>query len=1036
MAWELVGVSNTVEVTGTAHALVTTGISGLQEGDLLIACISSRIASTTPMTLPSGWALVGQQNNNSIAQTTSAQATATMAYIVRGASDPALTFTHPTAPSVALGRIIAYRGGNTLVPGNVVGSATSGTNVTAINVAAGVTTTSENELLVVLRAGGQESTISGLAAATSPTTASGATDTSSAPAVDAWTERSDAITTTGADTALSIFDAVKSVPGATGNITATASAGSGHSLVTGAFRIAPFMYPVTITGVDPVKLKVGPFKATNGAFYFFGSDGTTATTLQAYKSTAPQTSWASIATKTGFDTLIRYISAYQDGNVFHFAIADGNGLSNVTIKYLTFDASSDTFVTGPETVVGPHDPGSSTNDRTDTGILIRQNGEIVVVYNQDFGIASAERMAFKRRTGVNTWSTATAHTVTGNQFKARRGTTNIFHVIYNTGSTNYSHVSVSAANAWGSATGSQTGIPVDLLSYDDGGTIRCVGTAATLAMIWNSAHNPTVTSGIAVSGSLQRLAFDNGIVWSLSVSSTTDDLQIKSSSDDGATWGANAAIYPAAIDTGNTEALSHDQTIYTRGGSYVFPVLYDDNGTLKYFEYAVRGGAPVDYVDTIEPSALPIGGGTLADAFGRKDTITPAALPIGGQALADVFGRKDTITAGALPIGGQAIVDRYGRSSTIGASAIPIDGQDIAAVYETGQTDYTDTIEPSAVPVTGQDVAPTYTANYADTLEPGALPIGGATLTPVFAISEAAITAGALPITGATLAPQLAFSDTLTAGALPINGAVLSDLLRFSDTITASEVPITGQNVTPIFSAGGINYGDTIEPSAVPITGQSITAVHVAHYTDTITPGAVPIGGAALADTYARTVTLTAGTLPIAGLALTDAYGRTDVITAGAIPIGGAVLADAFGRTDVIVAGSIPITGQTITAVYTARFSDTITASAVPITGQTISPTHTRIFSDTITAGAVPITGAAIVPFYTARYSDDIIPGELPLVGQVIVPDTTVGINYTDTIEPSSVPIEGMTIEPIYMRIGTAQPGELRFGRTVILRGW
>jgi hypothetical protein len=42
--------------------------------------------------------------------------------------------------------------------------------------------------------------------------------------------------------------------------------------------------PVTITGISTAVAPVGPFKSTGGAYYFFGRDGTTATTLQAYKS--------------------------------------------------------------------------------------------------------------------------------------------------------------------------------------------------------------------------------------------------------------------------------------------------------------------------------------------------------------------------------------------------------------------------------------------------------------------------------------------------------------------------------------------------------------------------------------------------------------------------------------------------------------------------------------------------------------------------------------------------------------------------------
>ena len=101
--WAFVGVSDEVAVATTAHALVTTGISGLAAGDLLVACITSRIASTTSVTLPTGgeWTLVAEQKSNNVLTTTSAAASGLMAYCVRGASNPNLTFTHPVAPSQA-----------------------------------------------------------------------------------------------------------------------------------------------------------------------------------------------------------------------------------------------------------------------------------------------------------------------------------------------------------------------------------------------------------------------------------------------------------------------------------------------------------------------------------------------------------------------------------------------------------------------------------------------------------------------------------------------------------------------------------------------------------------------------------------------------------------------------------------------------------------------------------------------------------------------------------------------------------------------
>ena len=236
--WDILGVSNSVEVTTTAHALVTTGISGLAAGDLLVACIASRIASVTPITLPTGgeWALVGQQNANSVLTTSSGVASALMAYCVRGASNPNLTFTHPTAPSVAIGRIVAYRGGLlTGIKDTPVATGTTAINTTSVSVT-GITTLAAKDLLVGMMAGGQEANWSNFRA-TTPGTGSGATDTTTAPTSSVWQERADAITTTGADTSLGIFDAVKETAGATGNFLTTASVGASHAMVVGAFKV-------------------------------------------------------------------------------------------------------------------------------------------------------------------------------------------------------------------------------------------------------------------------------------------------------------------------------------------------------------------------------------------------------------------------------------------------------------------------------------------------------------------------------------------------------------------------------------------------------------------------------------------------------------------------------------------------------------------------------------------------------------------------------------------------------------------------------
>ena len=231
MAWSIVGVSTSVETLTTTHTL--TEPAGCTTGDLLIACIATRSTATTGVTLPSGWTLVNQQMTNNALTTTGAIASGTMAYIVRGASAPALGFTHPAGISVALGRIVAYRGGLGAVDANM--AVTTTTNTLSVNVT-GLTTTAADDLIVALCAGGQEAAWSAFKSANAPSTASGATDTTTTPSTTTWIERADVQTTNGNDTSLGVFDAVKTTAGATGNFTATASLGAGHVVIVAAFR--------------------------------------------------------------------------------------------------------------------------------------------------------------------------------------------------------------------------------------------------------------------------------------------------------------------------------------------------------------------------------------------------------------------------------------------------------------------------------------------------------------------------------------------------------------------------------------------------------------------------------------------------------------------------------------------------------------------------------------------------------------------------------------------------------------------------------
>jgi hypothetical protein len=160
-----------------------------------------------------------------------------MFYVVRGASPPNLTVTR-TAGDVAYAKVISYSGVNQASPYDTGSSATQG-SAGATPTTATFNTAEANELIVAFVAYGDQYTVSAFDAATDPSTASGATDTTTVPTAGTWIERFDANSNTGADTGIGIADAIRATAGATGTIQATVSSASGRNvMMAAAFKMA------------------------------------------------------------------------------------------------------------------------------------------------------------------------------------------------------------------------------------------------------------------------------------------------------------------------------------------------------------------------------------------------------------------------------------------------------------------------------------------------------------------------------------------------------------------------------------------------------------------------------------------------------------------------------------------------------------------------------------------------------------------------------------------------------------------------------
>jgi hypothetical protein len=232
--WQFVWCNAGADIVTTARHAITLNTTPLQVGDLLICSIASRIGSTTSITRPPLWNLVSENKTSSTVTTSSAVASGMLAYCTYNGVTPNVVFTHPVAPSVAVGRIFAFRGANT-IPFDVATGFKTATNNTAV-IGPGLTTTEDNELIVGMFAGGQEATITNINS-TILLNANTSSDATGNINLNVWNKCSENTTTTGADTSLATFYAVKSNSGATGDLRMTASHGASHVVLAGAFKI-------------------------------------------------------------------------------------------------------------------------------------------------------------------------------------------------------------------------------------------------------------------------------------------------------------------------------------------------------------------------------------------------------------------------------------------------------------------------------------------------------------------------------------------------------------------------------------------------------------------------------------------------------------------------------------------------------------------------------------------------------------------------------------------------------------------------------
>jgi hypothetical protein len=370
------------------------------------------------------------------------------------------------------------------------------------------------------------------------------------------------------------------------------------------------MTPVTITGLAANRRVCGVFKSSAGNYYMFGQNGTTATTLTAMKATAPDVSWSSIATKTGFAGDIQGLAAYQNADVIHMIVGDVTTAgSSYNFKYQTFNMATDTFVTA-ETIVSAINPSDSASGVYGLcEIIFRPSDSQPIALYPGPQVSGRAKTNYKVRTGTATWSAAVvvdAAAATTDYYPlgiALGASSTVHFAVMGSGTTNSMVVrALTSANALQTA----VSLPATYALNGSGKGTSLVNVATKVAFFNNngstnngivgyfdSASVPTMnTSGaIGASGLMNagsgRIVASGTNFWVIYSRSDTGAIYSSKSTNSGATWSAETlAMVATNTNTGanGDEWLSFNGTAYTRGGNTVFGYVVNDSGTLKYNE--------------------------------------------------------------------------------------------------------------------------------------------------------------------------------------------------------------------------------------------------------------------------------------------------------------------------------------------------------------------------------------------------------------------------------------------------------------------
>jgi hypothetical protein len=666
-----------------------------------------------------------------------------------------------------------------------------------------------------------------------------------------------------------------------------------------------------------IYLVVKSFNGT-GAYYFFGRDSANALTLQVYKSTAPDTSWASVRTMAHANN-ISNIAGCQVGNIIHLLTVQALG-AGVTTVYFTFDMSTDNFAVAGETVISNQNTTGQTGGlQYGASIGVRSNGEAVAFFNglqtNTSGTPRA-RTYYSRRTAVNTWSAGVrtdANTGIDNIYPEVVVTsTDVCHFIwYN--SSNTAQRTLTAANVLQTASTPNGGVTGQAIGFVNSGD-RVVSQYAAGTVSFLSANTPTLALAgypSAIPNALPSALFVDGTdVYSLAGLTPDNRLYVSKSTNSGVTWGTAviASFANVTIGTAGRNNLSRDGNIYQRGNNIVIPYLVNDGGTLKYDEYVVRSLAPPAAEIDLTVGAVTLSGktallrvdrhmdlGVLAvnvigrDTSGTKGqllTLQKGSVTLAGSTATLRADRKIFPATYSMAVAGKTATLRVGRKLQATAGAITLTGVDVNLRYGRG---FMLTTQPGAVTLAGKDVDLIYTPSlitayvlnlgtgaigvipttaivrygHVLTAQKGAVAVGGvpANVRRAYTLSQ---TVGAVTLSGKTanLKYGRAFGFTAGVGAIAVSMKTATLRRNRMLSLATGSIAVTG---IPADLKTRMNYKLTAQPGAIVVTGNPAVLTTRSDKVLRVLPGAIMLTGQDATLKPSRALPLAPGMVRLTG---------------------------------------------------------------------------------------------------------------------------------------------------------------------------